>query len=89
MLHTETILQYIYLAPKIKWDFGHIEKRKEGFAVLESVTKMDPLAEIREVHIYSDHTNLVYILDNFSHNPTISRQSRPKSHELGSENFCL
>lgn len=51
---------------------------KEGFAVVEAMTKMDFLTYGREVTIFTDHANLVYIYDPFGKNPGIARHTACK-----------
>lgn len=47
---------------------------KEAFAIVESITKLNYLTDINEVHLFTDHSNLTYIFDPYKCNPGISKQ---------------
>lgn len=51
---------------------------KEGFAIVESMCRLDYLIFGHTVSIYTDHANLVYMYDPFGRNPGISRQTASK-----------
>lgn len=56
---------------------GHSERwsmvKKEEFAIVEAFSKLDHFYTARKVHVFTDHSNLVYIFNPFGHNPGISR----------------
>lgn len=51
---------------------------KEGFAIVESMCRVDYLVLGREVSIYTDHANLVQLYDPYGHNPGIPRHTASK-----------
>ena len=51
---------------------------KEGFAVVESMCRVDYLAMGREVSIYTDHANLVQLYDPYGKHPSIPRHTASK-----------
>ena len=51
---------------------------KEGFAIVEAMTKADYISSAREVHIYTDHANLVYIFNPYGMNPGVGRHVAQK-----------
>lgn len=51
---------------------------KEGFAVVEGMTKLDYLIAGRTVSIYTDHVNLVYMYDPYGRNPGIGHHTAKK-----------
>ena len=51
---------------------------KEGFAVVESMCKLDYLLHGRHVVIYTDHANLVYLYDPVGQNPGVARHTACK-----------
>lgn len=61
-----------------KASFSWATVEKEAFAVLESLIRFEHLVGGREVSIYTDHTNLVYIFDPYGQNPGIARHTASK-----------
>ena len=51
---------------------------KEGFAVVESMCRVDYLVMGREVSIYTDHANLVQLYDPYGKHPGIPRHTASK-----------
>lgn len=51
---------------------------KEGFAVVESLCRMDYLISGHIVTIFTDHANLVYLFDPYGRNPGVSRHTASK-----------
>lgn len=51
---------------------------KEGFAIVESMCRVDYLVMGREVSIYTDHANLVQLYDPYGKNPGIARHTASK-----------
>lgn len=51
---------------------------KEGFAVVESMSKLDYLVTGRKLTIFTDHYNLVYLFDPYGQNPGIARNTASK-----------
>lgn len=51
---------------------------KEGFAIIEAMTKMDYIVAGREVAIFTDHSNLVYMYDPFGRNPGMPKHTASK-----------
>ena len=51
---------------------------KEGFAIVESMCRLDYLVVGHTVSIYTDHANLVYMYDPYGRNPGISRHTASK-----------
>lgn len=54
---------------------GHSERlstvEKEAFAVVEAMMKAEHISAVRDVHSFTDHSNLVYIFNPFGSNPGI------------------
>lgn len=51
---------------------------KEGFAIIEAMTKLDYLVSGSVVWIYTDHANLVYMYDPLGKNPGMPRHTASK-----------
>ena len=51
---------------------------KEGFAIVESMCRVDYLVMGREVSIYTDHANLVQLYDPYGNHPGIQRHTASK-----------
>ena len=51
---------------------------KEGFAIVESMCRVDYLVMGREVSIYTDHANLVQLYDPYGKHPSIPRHTASK-----------
>ena len=51
---------------------------KEGYAIVEAMCRLDYLVMGREVNIFTDHANLVYLYDPYGRNPGISRHTASK-----------
>lgn len=51
---------------------------KEGFAIVEALCRLDYMVSGREVSIYTDHANLVYLFDPQGNNPGIPRHTASK-----------
>jgi len=64
---------------------------KEGFAIVESMCRIDYLVMGREVSIYTDHANLVQMYDPYGHNPGIPRYTASKLMRwaIKLRNICL
>lgn len=61
---------------------GHALNRsiaeKKGFAVVESMNRLDHLTAIDEISIFTDHSNLQYIFDPYRQKPGIIKQIADK-----------
>lgn len=51
---------------------------KEGFAIVQSMCRLDYIICGRTVSIYTDHANLVYLFDPYGRNPCIARHTASK-----------
>ena len=51
---------------------------KEAFAVVESMIRLEYLTSMKEVYVFTDHSNLLYIFDPYGRNPGISKQAANK-----------
>ena len=51
---------------------------KEGFAIVESMTRLDHIVMGRQVNIFTDHANLVYLYDPHGKNPGMPRHTATK-----------
>ena len=51
---------------------------KEGFAIVEAISRVDYLVMRREVSIYTDHANIVQLYDPYGRNPGIFRHNASK-----------
>ncbi len=51
---------------------------KEGYAIVEAMCRLDYLVMGREITIFTDHANLVYIYDPYGSNPGIARHTASK-----------
>ena len=51
---------------------------KEGFAIVEAMCRLDYLVLGREVNIFTDHANLVYLYDPHGQNPGMARHTASK-----------
>jgi RNase H-like domain found in reverse transcriptase len=51
---------------------------KEGFALGESMERIDFLVAGREPNLFTDHANLIYIFDHTGQNPGIQRHTASK-----------
>eukprot|EP00171_Calliarthron_tuberculosum_P001247 IDg1247t1 len=51
---------------------------KEGFAIVESMCRLDYLTSGHVVSIFTDHANLVYLYDPYGRNPGIARHTASK-----------
>ena len=51
---------------------------KEGFAIVESMCRVDYLVMGREVSVYTDHANLVQLYDPYGKHPSIPRHTASK-----------
>ena len=51
---------------------------KEGYAVVEAMSKLDYIVMGREVNIFTEHANLVYLYDPYGRNPGVSRHTASK-----------
>ena len=51
---------------------------KEGYAIVEAICRLDFLVLGREVTIFTDHANLVYLYDPYGHNSVIARHTASK-----------
>ena len=51
---------------------------KEGYAIVESMTSLDHIVMGREVNIFTDHANLVYLYDPQGRNPGMPRHTASK-----------
>ena len=51
---------------------------KEGFAIVESMTRLEHLTVGRVVSIFTDHATLVYLFDPIGQNPGIARHTASK-----------
>ena len=58
--------------------YGWSVPEREGFAVVESMCKLDYLVMGRRVAIFTDHANLVYLFDPHGQNPGIPRHTASK-----------
>ena len=58
--------------------FSWATVEKEAFAVLESFIRFEHLIGGREISLYTDHANLVYIFDPCGQNPGIARHTACK-----------
>ncbi len=61
---------------------------KEGFAIVESMCRLDYLVSGYTVHIFTDHANLVYLFDPYGRNPG-ARDIPPASSCGGRSNSAL
>ena len=52
---------------------------KEAVAVVHSMSQLDFLTASGQVHLYTDHENIIYIFDPYKCNPGISKQVANKS----------
>lgn len=48
---------------------------KEAFSVVESMIRFEHIVGGREISLYTDHTNLVYIFNPYGQNPEIARHT--------------
>jgi hypothetical protein len=44
---------------------------KEAYAVVETMIRFEHIVFGRQIHLYTDHANLVYIIDPYGQNPGI------------------
>jgi len=51
---------------------------KEAFSIVESMTKLEYLIAGKEVSLFTDHANLIYIFDPVGQNPGIARHTANK-----------
>ena len=51
---------------------------KEAFAVVESMIRLEYLTSVKEVDVFTDHSNLLYIFDTHGRDPGISKQAANK-----------
>lgn len=51
---------------------------KEGFATVEAMDRLNYLVADRNISIYTDHTNLLYIFDPYGSSPNIPRHTENK-----------
>lgn len=51
---------------------------KDGFAIVEAMSRLDYLVSGRTVSIFTDHSNLVHLLDPFRRNPGMARHKASK-----------
>ena len=58
--------------------YGWSAPVKKGFAVVESMYKLDYLAMVRRVTIFTEHANVVYLFDPHGQNPGIPRHTASK-----------
>jgi len=53
-------------------------RQKEAFAFVESISRLEYLTASREVSLFTDHANQVYIFDPYSQNPGVGRHTANK-----------
>lgn len=60
--------------PVINWSVPE----KEGYAIVESMCRLDYLVQGSDVNIFTDHANPVYLYDPYGSNPGIQRHTASK-----------
>lgn len=63
-----------FSGPSERWS----TPEKEGYAVVQSMCQLDHITSCRQVNVFTDHRNLVYLYDPVGRNPGVPRHTANK-----------